>query len=118
MIVCQRCPVKNKFGKISNAADTYLISHRRQAILPASAPPRLILASSSPYRRELLTRLRLPFEVLSPAIDESILPGENAAKTALRLAAAKARKVGVSSPDSLVIGCDQVAALGGACLGK
>jgi 7-methyl-GTP pyrophosphatase len=66
----------------------------------------------------LLSRLRLRFEVLSPAVNESVLPGENAVETALRLAAAKAREVGASSPDSLVIGCDQVAALGDACLGK
>ena len=86
--------------------------------MPALAIPRLILASGSPYRRALLTRLRLPFEVLSPAVDESALRGEDAAGTALRLAAAKARKIGASSPASLVIGCDQVAALAGACLGK
>lgn len=86
--------------------------------MPALDIPRLILASSSSYRRALLTRLRLPFEVLSPAVDESALPGEDAAGTALRLAAAKARKVGARFPVSLVIGCDQVAALAGACLGK
>jgi septum formation protein len=86
--------------------------------LPALDTPRLILASSSRYRRALLERLRVPFEARSPAVDESMLPGEDAASTALRLAAAKARKVGEIAPASLVIGCDQVAALAGKCLGK
>ena len=79
---------------------------------------RLILASSSPYRRALLERLRLPFEVKTPAVDESALPGEGAPDMALRLAQAKARKVGAVSPASLVIGCDQVAMLDGTSLGK
>ncbi len=86
--------------------------------LPALDTPRLILASSSRYRRALLERLRLPFEARSPAVDESVLPGEDAPSTALRLAAAKARRVGESAPASLVIGCDQVAVLAGRCLGK
>ncbi len=81
-------------------------------------PPRLILASTSRYRRELLERLRLPFEVTPPAVDESMLPGERPADTALRLAQAKARAVGSICPLSLVIGCDQVAALGTTALGK
>ena len=79
--------------------------------------PRLILASTSPYRRALLERLRLPFEVQAPAVDEAVLPGEKAADTAMRLAEAKARNV-ATAPAALVIGCDQVAALDGACLGK
>ena len=79
---------------------------------------RLILASTSPYRRALLERLRLPFEVQAPAVDEAALPGEKAPDTALRLAEAKARAVGATSPVALVIGCDQVAALAGSCLGK
>lgn len=79
---------------------------------------RLILASTSTYRRTLLERLRLPFEVQAPAVDESVLPGEEPADTALRLAEAKARNVGAVSRAALVIGCDQVAALDGASLGK
>src|SRR6185436_1454998 len=59
-----------------------------------------------------------PFEVKVPAVDESALPGEGAAQTALRLAEKKARKVGEDAAAALVIGCDQVAALGGTCLGK
>ena len=79
---------------------------------------RLILASSSPYRRALLERLRLPFECVNPAIDETARQGEAAADMAVRLAQAKARKVAELCPASLVIGCDQVAALAGDCLGK
>jgi len=78
----------------------------------------LILASSSPYRRELLERLQLPFSVVSPDVDETPLTGESPEQTALRLAQKKARKVGESHPDSLVIGCDQVATLDGLQLGK
>jgi septum formation protein len=77
-----------------------------------------VLASSSPYRRELLTRMRLPFEILAPDLDESALPGETAGTTALRLAQAKARAVRSERPRALIIGCDQVAALDGTCLGK
>ena len=79
---------------------------------------RIVLASTSPYRRALLARLRLPFEVMAPAVDEAALRGETARDTALRLAQAKARAVGASCPSALVIGCDQVAALDGASLGK
>ena len=78
----------------------------------------LILASSSPYRRELLSRLQLPFAVQSPDIDETVLPGETPEQTALRLAQAKARKVAEGYPDALIIGCDQVATLDGLQLGK
>ena len=79
---------------------------------------RLILASTSPYRRALLGRLRLAFEIRSPAIDESRLPGEAPVAVALRLAAAKASAIAIDCPDALVIGCDQVAVLDGECLGK
>ena len=77
-----------------------------------------MLASTSPYRQALLARLRLPFEVKAPAVDEAALPGEAARDTAVRLAEAKARAVAPSCPAALVIGCDQVAALGGRSLGK
>jgi 7-methyl-GTP pyrophosphatase len=80
--------------------------------------PRIVLASSSPYRRELLARLRLEFEVKTPGVDETALRGEVAGATALRLAQAKARAVSGEFPRALVIGCDQVVALDGACLGK
>jgi septum formation protein len=81
-------------------------------------PPRIVLASSSRYRRELLARLRLQFDVRTPGVDETALLGEAAGATALRLAQAKARAVGGDCPRALVIGCDQVAELDGSCLGK
>ena len=73
---------------------------------------RLVLASSSPYRRELLARLRLDFKTHSPQIDESPLPGEAAPQLALRLAEAKAAAVAAHYPNSLIIGSDQVATSG------
>jgi len=82
------------------------------------ATPHLILGSSSPFRRELLTRLNLPFSVASPDIDESPLTKEKPEETALRLAQAKAMKVAESHADALIIGCDQVATLDGLQLGK
>jgi septum formation protein len=87
-------------------------------MIPTSTPPRLILASSSAYRRELLGRLRLPFEVMAPDIDESALPGEMPEATALRLARAKAQAVALRAPGSIVIGSDQVATLNGDQIGK
>ncbi|HEY4297448.1 MAG TPA: Maf-like protein [Paraburkholderia sp.] len=84
-------------------------------------PPRLILASSSPYRRELLERLRVPFDVVVPAIDETPRAGETPEATALRLAEAKARAVAGGLSDSegaLVIGSDQVATYDGLQIGK
>lgn len=80
--------------------------------------PTLILASSSIYRRELLTRLQLPFSCISPDVDESTLANELPQETALRLAQVKAQKVGVSNPNALIIGCDQVATLDNIQLGK
>ena len=87
-------------------------------MIPTSAPLRLILASSSTYRKELLQRLRLPFEVAVPDLDESPLAGESPSATALRLAQAKAQAVLDRYPGSLVIGSDQVATLDGAQIGK
>lgn len=78
----------------------------------------LILASSSPYRRDLLSRLQIPFTVQSPDIDETPLAGEAPEQTALRLAQAKARKIAEAYPAALIIGCDQVATLDGLQLGK
>src|SRR5262245_41586443 len=77
---------------------------------------RLILASTSPYRRELLARLGLPFEQRRPGVDETPLAGEAPAALAVRLARAKARAL--AAPDAWVIGSDQVAELDGAPLGK
>ena len=78
----------------------------------------LVLASSSPYRRELLARLQLPFEAISPDVDETPLPNEAPQDTALRLAQLKASAVTEKYPDALIIGSDQVALLNGQQLGK
>ncbi len=83
-----------------------------------STRPRLILASTSRYRRELLERLRLPFDVQSPEVDETPSPGEAPAHLATRLATAKALTVARLHPDAVVIGSDQVADLAGAPIGK
>jgi septum formation protein len=80
--------------------------------------PPLILASSSAYRRELLSRLQLPFTAEAPHLDETPLPGESPSATALRLAREKAAAVAARHPGSLVIGSDQVATLDGAQIGK
>ena len=80
--------------------------------------PGLILASTSPYRRELLERLRAPFSVLSPEVSEAGQPGELPADRALRLALAKAQAVAAREPGAVVIGSDQVAACGDQVLHK
>ncbi|HEX8987044.1 MAG TPA: Maf family nucleotide pyrophosphatase [Rhodocyclaceae bacterium] len=79
---------------------------------------RLILASTSPYRRELLARLQIPFETVAPEVDEAPLPGEGPVATAERLAEAKARAVAARYPDGLIIGSDQVAHMGETRFGK
>ena len=78
----------------------------------------LVLASTSPYRRELLARLGVPFETAAPDVDETPLPGESPDATAERLSLAKARAVAEKFPDALIIGSDQVALLEGRQLGK
>ncbi|MQA19655.1 Maf-like protein [Rugamonas rivuli] len=78
----------------------------------------LVLASSSAYRRELLSRLQLPFDVAVPDIDESPLPGETPSATALRLAREKAAAVAAKLPGRIVIGSDQVATLDDEQIGK
>lgn len=84
----------------------------------SAARPALILASTSRYRRELLTRLRLPFEVVSPGVDETALDGEAPADLAHRLSRAKAAAVAALHPAAVVIGSDQVCELDGLALGK
>ncbi|MBK6591602.1 MAG: septum formation inhibitor Maf [Burkholderiales bacterium] len=79
---------------------------------------KLILGSTSAYRRELLSRLQVPFSVESPHLDETPLPGEQPAALARRLALAKAQAVAQRFPDCVVIGSDQVADLDGLALGK
>jgi septum formation protein len=93
------------------------------AAAPGSAekiatPRSLVLGSTSPYRRELLQRLQIPFEVAAPDVDESTLAGESPATLAQRLALAKARVVAARFPAAVVIGSDQVADLDGQPLGK
>lgn len=84
-----------------------------------SALPRLVLGSSSPYRRELLARLGQPFETRSPDVDETPRPGETPLALACRLAELKARVVAQAFDDDVVvIGSDQVADLAGHALGK
>ncbi|MBS0308899.1 MAG: septum formation protein Maf [Proteobacteria bacterium] len=83
-----------------------------------AAPPILILGSSSPYRKELLSRLHLPFEVVKPEIDESPHSGESPEATALRLSREKAQAIAAQRPGTLVIGSDQVATLDGIQIGK
>jgi septum formation protein len=78
----------------------------------------LVLASTSPYRRELLQRLGIPFAVANPGVDETALPGESPVDTAQRLAQAKAEAVRADHPDALIIGSDQVAYAGGRVFGK
>lgn len=80
--------------------------------------PTFILASSSRYRREVLEKLHLPFECVSPNIDETPLADESPEQTSLRLAESKARKVAEAYPEALIIGCDQVATVDGLQIGK
>lgn len=78
----------------------------------------LVLASTSPFRRELLARLGVPFEVAAPDVDEAPLPGEQPEDTARRLSVLKAQAVAQHYPDALIIGSDQVALLDGERIGK
>ena len=83
-----------------------------------TSQPRLILGSSSIYRKELLSRLNLPFDVMVPDIDETPAANESPEATALRLAQEKACVIARRSPDSLIIGSDQVATMDGEQIGK
>lgn len=85
---------------------------------PMKTPLKIVLASTSMYRRMLLERLQLPFDTARPDVDESPLPTETPAETADRLAALKARAVASDHPDALIIGSDQVAHLGTEIFGK
>jgi len=90
------------------------------AITPSHTPPsrQLILGSTSKYRLELLSRLRIPFDCVPPNVDETPLADETPQGLALRLALAKAKAVAALHPDAVVIGSDQVADLNGEPLGK
>jgi len=80
--------------------------------------PPIVLASTSPYRRELLQRLHLPFSVQAPRVDEQAQRGESPGATACRLALAKAQAVALDHPGAIVIGSDQVADVDGEALSK
>lgn len=86
--------------------------------MPQAPSQTLILASTSPFRRELLGRLGLPFSVANPQTDETPLPGESPEALSLRLSEAKARAVAADYPDALIIGSDQVATVDGKIYGK
>lgn len=89
------------------------------SISPSSLPlPQLILASSSRYRKELLFRLRIPFEAIVPNIDETPQTGEAPEETAARLAKEKALSIAAQVPNAIIIGSDQVATLDGQQIGK
>ena len=79
---------------------------------------RLVLASTSPYRKALLEKLHLQFDIAAPATDESALPGESPEQLVARLAQAKAKAVATHYPNALIIGSDQVAVLDGKIVGK
>jgi len=86
--------------------------------MPHPAPAKLVLASTSRYRRELLSRLNTPFEVTAPAVDEAPLAAEGPQALALRLARLKAQAVRNAWPDALIVGSDQVAVVNETILGK
>ena len=90
---------------------------KQQSILASSGRP-LILGSTSRYRKELLARLRIPFETAAPDVDETPYSNESPKDLALRLALAKARAVALKHPEAVLIGSDQVADLEGTPLGK
>ncbi len=85
-------------------------------LFPLKRP--LILGSTSAYRRELLRRLRIPFDVVAPEVDETPAPQETPSQLACRLAMAKAHAVAARFPQAIVIGSDQVADLDGEAIGK
>lgn len=80
--------------------------------------PMIVLGSSSPYRRELMARLGLPFVAVSPDIDEQALPAESVSALVIRLSAAKARAIGPKFPAAIIVGSDQAAELDGRPIGK
>ncbi|MQR01708.1 Maf family nucleotide pyrophosphatase [Glaciimonas soli] len=95
-----------------------MTSSQQSSIKTNNGCKRLILGSSSPYRKELLSRLQIPFEICIPNIDETALPDESPETTAMRLAQAKAQAIAAIAPDALIIASDQVATLDGEQIGK
>jgi MAF protein len=102
----------------SEGANQEAVPRAGQGPRGAGTPKTLVLASTSPFRRELLARLGLAFETASPEIDETREPDEPPQALVRRLAEQKARAVAADFPDALIIGSDQVACLGGQVLGK
>jgi len=92
--------------------------HRNTSHMQAVADRTLVLASTSPFRRQLLERLGVPFQTFAPQLDEGRQPGEPAPRLVTRLSEAKARAAGEAFPDALIIGSDQVAVCGDDILGK
>ena len=93
-------------------------THQASTSSANAAPRSLVLGSTSRYRRELLERLRIPFTVAAPEVDETPLPGETPLALAIRLALAKAQAVAAQHPQAVVIGGDQVVDFHGEPLGK
>jgi septum formation protein len=85
---------------------------------PVPAPPRLVLASTSPFRREILQKLAIPFDAAAPDTDETMMDKESPEALVSRLAESKARAVAHDWPNALIIGSDQVACVDGEILGK
>ncbi len=96
-------------SKIAVSDPRFLQLSARYSILSRMPHPKIVLASSSPYRKKLLERLRLTFDVVAPDVDESPNPGEGPETLVKRLAVAKARTVAASVGNALIIGADQVA---------
>jgi len=95
-----------------------VLENRQINLLMEQSPPKVVLASSSPYRKEVLARFGLAFQVQSPDIDETRLDGESATALVERLSIAKARTIADTLNHGLVIGSDQVCVLGDQILGK
>lgn len=106
-----------KISPSDRISDSDLLPPRPEA-LHTSMPPHLVLASTSPFRRDLLGRLNVPFDTAAPDVDESPLLDEPPTQTALRLSESKARAVADAFPGALIIGSDQVAHLNGLTFGK
>ena len=96
----------------------FVVSCQPAPFLPTMTDKQLVLASTSPFRRELLARLGLPFITANPQTDEAALAGEAPEAMALRLSEAKARAVAAHYPQALIIGSDQVACLDDQAFGK
>src|SRR5262245_34069178 len=123
MYCCAASPTVSGAGLANGRGIIVTAPRPVKNIFPAShcfksMSSRLILSSTSPYRRQLLQRLPVPFEVVASKADETPRPGERPLDLAVRLAQAKAQAVATSHPDAWVIGSDQLAVCRGQILGK